>query len=358
MGFQFGLMDTIDASHVLESFVLVVVFVVCFEYSTGILDEVLTSHYSHIMEVIYKELTIMGVISFIVIMYEASHSDLTTEEEKIIVSMDFAHIVLFYMTIFFVIHAFALIRISLFNYRRYRKFFAYSLTSLVEETNKANKNPFSWFFFHYDLFGTSSLREKVEFKMIHYLFNAIYLVPKNFNFPAYLSGCYLRYVLRTLHRSIMSWAVLIFVVLINYSKIKAGLNCLGHADEESSSSTESQYYSSNSHYYSSNSHNSHHHHRYLVTTAARPNNNNNNNNMMFPMIHRLLASSSEETKTVSEECKIQLLQAFLFAGALITLFNIILLLISRLYKLRLAMLTGVHGTCDFTEFLKLKRMKK
>ncbi len=102
MGFHFGLIDTLDPKVSLYAFIGVISFVIVFEYGIGILEYFLEVHplYNRIAQVIYKELMLMGIISFSIIMYEAKNTSPTEDQLNIIKSIDFAHIILFYVTIF------------------------------------------------------------------------------------------------------------------------------------------------------------------------------------------------------------------------------------------------------------------
>lgn len=77
-----------------------------------------------------------------------------------------------------------------------------------------------------------SVRNRVEFSMIHSLFTKTYLLPEDFDFPYYLSGCFDRFALRTINRSMFTWVVLLVIVACNFIRILVGLSCQVPADEE------------------------------------------------------------------------------------------------------------------------------
>ena len=75
MGFGFGIMSQIPADTGTISFIAVVSFLILFEYITSAIDymqEYYEASYEMIKKV-YKELMIMGIISFSVILYESTH---------------------------------------------------------------------------------------------------------------------------------------------------------------------------------------------------------------------------------------------------------------------------------------------
>lgn len=317
MAFKFGLIQSIDPTITLICFIVVVAFIIFFEHATEVLEYLLEENqmYSKIVQVIYKELMLMGVISFSIIMYQASKTGESSEKEStIIVAIDFAHIILFYMTIFFVVHAIYFIRISIYNHRRNRGHFARSIKSLVEQIEALEQKPW-WhparWLFHSDLLLLSSLRSKAEFKIVQTIFQALYLVPRNFNYPAYISGCYERYALKTTNRSLASWFILLVAILVNYLRLFIGYSCTIH-------------------HYSNSS-------------------------------HRLLGSSSSDSSASGDAHEIQreddlcrklTMREFLVVGAMITAYNLCVLIASRVYKLRLVQFSGIKTSGDILGYLK------
>lgn len=305
MAFKFGIIQSIDPTITLICFIIVVAFIIFFEHATEVLEYLLEENqmYRKIVQVIYKELMLMGVISFSIIMYQASKTTVASENEtNIIVAIDFAHIILFYMTIFFVFHAIYLIRISIYNHRKNRGYFAKTLKSLAHQVgeleNKPWWNPRKWLF-HSDILLLSPLRDKAEFKIVQTIFQALYLVPRNFNYPAYISGCYERYALKTINRSLVSWFILLFVILVNYLRLYLGYNCTIHNYGGSS-------------------------HRLLggssaggTTTATDP-------------------AIAHHIQREDDACRKLTMREFLVVGAMITVYNLGVLIASRIYKMRYA----------------------
>lgn len=326
-----------DPILTLKTFVAVVAFIILFEYMTEILEYLLEESYAYskMLQVIYKELMLMGVISFGIIMFEAANESHSQNTYDTIVAIDFAHIILFYLTIFFVVHAFYLIRISIFNYRKYRHYFAVSLTDLAERAGILAENPCSIanILFRSDFVLLSSLRDKVEFKMVQSVFNALYLVPKNFNYPAYIAGCYGRYALKTINRTFMSWMMFLLVIIVNFLRLYVGYSCTIHQQSAAHRYlTEEDILGGGSSYggstygggtYGSGSHaggsGSHHY--------------------------------SEDTSFEDENCRKLTIREFLAAGAMVVVYNVVLLIVSRIYKLRLVHMAGTEGSHEFKDFL-------
>lgn len=259
MGFMFGLANELDPSISLYCFIGVVFFLICFDYITGVLEFFLEKSplYNRMLQLIYKELMLMGLVSFVVIMYEANASHASAEtatddlhnpnitehrflsaaageemsqQEKIIISIDFAHILLFYITLFFVVHAFYLMGMSIFIEKRYHQLAAEDLDSLAERVEQNSKNPIKKFLFEFSYWPFSTLRSHVEFHLLRDFFQKTYLLSVNFDFAAYLSHSFGRYALKTINRSLFSWAVFLLVIVVNYCRIAAGFSCHGVAD--------------------------------------------------------------------------------------------------------------------------------
>lgn len=299
MSFQFGLIDNIDYVLTFWCFIIVIVAIVLFENVTGILDYFLSARpiYNKMVEVIYKELTFMGLVSLAIILFEAGSETLTAGEEDTILAIDFAHITLFFLTIFFVVHAFLLIRTSLRVEIVYRQFLNFTAEALVEQI-MTSKNSWqrvteTWGDFFEKLrqcmdnilipleyLPSSSLRYKMELNIIHSIFQSSYRLPKDFKFPAYLSGCFARFALKVINRSVFSWFSLIFLLILNIGRIGAGKSC-------------------------------------QVTDTAE---------------HRRLEESSHEAEDA--KCERQTITYFLFCGAVLMFYTLVLVFISRLYIVR------------------------
>lgn len=315
MGFRFGLIQSIDPATTVVCFVIVVAFVIVFEHATELLEVLLEENhvYSKILQIVYKELMLMGVISFSIVMYQASKpDDLSAQESSAIESIDFAHIVLFYMTFFFVLHAFYLIRISIDNFHRNRVHYAETAASLLQKLAAVEGRPW-WsparLLYHSEFFLTP-LREKVEFKVVQSIFFALYLVPRNFDYPAYLTRCYERYALKTITRSLLSWLVLLLAVLANYLRLFAGYSCTIHGVVEAE------------------------HRRWLSAPDGYG------------------YAYGADVDADNDRCRKLTMREFLAGGALLTLFNLCLLVAARLYKLRLVHFVGTSRSADFREYLE------
>jgi hypothetical protein len=308
MSFKFGLANDLDPSISLYCFLCVVFFLIFFEYLSGVIEFFLEKSplYNRILQLIYKELMLMGLVSFAVIMYGATqnhdsehdsshdtshnddshsenshdssgnntshaspsydsthshnwlqslletnytsshndtshdnstdHSDTTHVEddyysssetslsrsEQVNLAVSFAHILLFFLTLCFVVLAFYLLWMSIFHEKNYHQLAGEEIISLKKKVENIYKNPFFKFLFLLIFWPFSSVRNHIEFHLLNDLFHKHYLLSLNFNFASYLSLCFGRFALKTINRSLLTWFVFIVILLINYFRIVDG----------------------------------------------------------------------------------------------------------------------------------------
>jgi hypothetical protein len=235
MGFEFGVITNLDFSITLYCFIAVVSFVIVFEYIIGVMEYFLEgSHlYTHMIQMIYKELMLMGLVTFCVIMYEASiDGGISEDEETWISAIDFSHVYLFFVTFFFVMHAFYLMFMSMWSSSSYRSMFTEKTIDLHAALEKIKSSTWDRFLFSVKELPLCSVRNRVEFSIIHSLFLKTYLISEDFDFPYYLAGCFDRFALRTINRSMFTWVVLLFIVLCNFIRIQLGWSCAVPEEEE------------------------------------------------------------------------------------------------------------------------------
>ena len=74
MGFKFGLVSNINSEKTLICFLGVILFVIMFDFLANLLEFFVAGSelYNRMIQMIYKELMLMGLVSFTVIMINAS----------------------------------------------------------------------------------------------------------------------------------------------------------------------------------------------------------------------------------------------------------------------------------------------
>jgi hypothetical protein len=226
MGFEFGVLRKLDHTVTLYCFILVVAFVIAVEYVLGILEYFLEGSrlYSKMVKMIYKELMLMGMLTFCVMMIEAVPKDEEDViEEEWLAAIDFSQVYLFFVTFFFVLHAFYLMMMSVSAVTEYRLMFSERTSELIESLQAVKKSFVGSFLFYRKLFPLSTPRYHAEFSLIQALFVRLYRLPEDLDFPYYLSGCFDRFALAIINRSMFTWVVLLFLVICNYARIRYNL---------------------------------------------------------------------------------------------------------------------------------------
>jgi hypothetical protein len=230
MSFEFGLANELDPKISLYCLLIVVCFLIFFGHASGVIEYFLERSpvYNRILQTIYKELMIMGLVSFSIVMYEATAQighDPESTQVKIITSIDFAHIILFFIAFFFVALAFYLMALSLYYENCYHRLAGDDISNLLTKVEELYKSKFSKILFEWIYWPFSSTRNHIEFHLLNDLFHKTYLLSTNFDFAAYLSISFGRYALKTINRSLLSWLVFLVILIINYIRIVAGFSC-------------------------------------------------------------------------------------------------------------------------------------
>lgn len=307
MAFVFGQVDYLNATTTVVCFMLVIAFVVVVDYILGVTEHLLADNpiYDRIFRILYKELMMMGLITFLVIMLEALYEGASHE---FYVSIDFAHILVFFQTLFFAFFAVLLIRMSFVYAKKYRQYAKQSVSDLLAQYKQFNTTCFGRFLLSRRYIPFLSIVRTTEYKVLEKLFTSHYFVPDNFDFGAYLSGCFTRFALKAVNRSLITWFVLAVLFVLNFARLRTNLSC---AREETASEG----------------------HRLLYEMEGG----------LDAMLHLAGGGGSsthatddhhEPTGKSLHECRVQSLRYFLLGGVVLIGYTLILLIVSRIYKLR------------------------
>eukprot|EP01034_Spumella_vulgaris_P022807 gene22807-28972_t len=200
----------------------------------------------------------------------------------------------------------------------YRKSFCEKTSDLITELEELETNWSEKFRFGLQYLPLSAIRERAEFHLAHSLFKETYQLPEDFNFAAYLSGCFDRYALKTINRSMFTWFVLMMLGIMNYCRIKAGYGF--HHCHEPAPTDDAPV-----------------HRRYL-------------NDVHDPGDE--VSSTSHAVHMVTVSCYVEDCKFFVFCALLLVIYTSVIVFISRVYKLRLINRIGFNGPEDYLGFLQ------
>lgn len=361
MGFEFGVITNLDYTVTLYCFFIVVAFVLAMEYITGVMEYFLETSklYTDMVQMIYKELMLMGLLTFAVTMFEAEHENgVSSSEEKWLEAIDFSHVFLFFVTFFFVSHAFYLMFSSAKASQKYRVMFFEETADIVDQVEEVKYSCWGRFVFNLKFLPLSAVRDKVEFNLIHSLFTSRYLVPEDFDFPLYLSGCFDRYALRTINRSKITWLALLVLIFVNFIRIQLGFSCVIESDDDDDERRRMlQFIATTASTSSSTS---------TISTSTSSTGTNSEGGLLTSAVTESLSrdlpfpdydySSSSRRLDEGDGCRVEMYYMFLLVGALLICYTFILTIITRLYKIRLIHQVGSPsaGPEDYINFLRLK----
>ncbi len=375
MGYKFGLVIELDSTNTLIAFIGVILFVLFFDMLTELMEFFLEGSklYHKMIQMIYKELMLMGLVSFSIIMINAIQAAQHITDPQLaewLISIDYSHILLFFLTFFFVIHAFYLMRKAILCGKEYRKFSKYKAPALIAEINTTKKSAIANYFFHFQYLPFSNTRDHIEYYLLQSLFRDTYWLPEDFNFSDYLSNCFNRFALKTVNRSCITWVMLIIFALINYARVKLQLG-FGDCASESSHATDD--HSTDDHATDDHAETTDDHastvHSFVFQGSidgVKSGLPGNPLDMIIMAAARRLSTTTTSTKNISNACRLNSLKLFLFFAALLVIYTMIMVIVSRLYKIRMLHRIGLTSPDEYLEFLKFtvaeeekaKNMKK
>lgn len=350
MAFTFGLISSLNITIATISFVVVILFILFFEFWTDLLEFLVSESpiYNHMIQRIYKVLMLMGLVSFVNIMVLADQSTIITPE--IALCLQFAHIIIFCMTIFFVCHSFYIMWTSYSSSKAFSRYHNEKLPSLLARINSCEG--IEKYLYEWNFFSLSSLRQIAEYKILYVLFEDTYWFPESFNFSLYLTYCFENYALKIMDRGIFSWIVLLILILLNFIRVKfnLGFNCgniqelIHHAlpSENTTSSHAIFSYETQDSSVDLNLDGS-------ISTSSNP--CMSIDRMLY--IARALSSAGgvPNPHSIPGTCYMKHVELFFICGTLIVAYALFMVCISRLYIARLISRVGVGSVSDYMSFL-------
>jgi len=323
MPFKFGILSKVDGDVASIAFVGTILFLVTFENLTRLAEAALkgSTIYNQMLQKIYKELMIMGFVSFAVAMYQATKHPSSTDSW--FMAIDFVGYVLFFVAIFIVAHSLYIMAVSMMTSNTYSRLHSMSLADTLEICGRAQETWIGWYLFTLRYLPLSPKRHIVEFKIIYALFRNTYWLPGDFDYGAYLSGCLARYSLKLINVENSSWVVMIILCGVNYIRMnflgnEFG-NCEGfkYVDEKEQDSEISSSYQFN---------------------GDSPWTND-------------YSYTGRQLREVSDKCTRQHLNLFFASGIFICAYVLTLYFMGKFYEEQLMARAGVVCTDDYEDFL-------
>eukprot|EP00904_Undaria_pinnatifida_P009614 jgi/Undpi1/5783/HiC_scaffold_2.g01057.m1 len=228
----FGLGSMVDITTGTLALTGVVGFTVVFEMAAHRLEHHLAgTPYMGMLAKIYKELMIMGFIALGVF--------LTLELGSVGDSLEFfmfefAHIVIFFTTLIFVMQACLMMVFSAKLKNRYERSTNISVDHLLSIYSLHRKSKV----FHARWLPLSDLREVMEFKIVHAFFRTTFALPTNFDFALYMREASDSHILSLVDVEGSTWFILAVVCFLNLARVKMwqtiGLTPIdsGYADDD------------------------------------------------------------------------------------------------------------------------------
>lgn len=238
MSFQFGSSIQLDPTISLYSLLCVVAFVLFFDYLSCMVEYFLGNSKLHqaMLHSIYREIMLMGLLAFASMTYKAAVSNNDPGDDsidgQIFNSLDFATMLMFWITIFLVLHTFYFLLLTQWNDHHYHQYNTEDILELTSKIELYSKYKNWKMLFESPYWPFSRLRHRVEFYLLRDLFQNLYLLPMQFDYGTYLSLSYGKFCSRVINRSSLAWLFLIVVLLVNFFRIMAGFSCGVGGDDD------------------------------------------------------------------------------------------------------------------------------
>eukprot|EP00520_Triparma_pacifica_P009032 CAMPEP_0118640094 /NCGR_PEP_ID=MMETSP0785-20121206/4571_1 /TAXON_ID=91992 /ORGANISM="Bolidomonas pacifica, Strain CCMP 1866" /LENGTH=735 /DNA_ID=CAMNT_0006531461 /DNA_START=289 /DNA_END=2496 /DNA_ORIENTATION=+ len=205
------------------SLMVIILFTVTFETGTEKIDKMLKgTPYKEMVDKIYRELTILGLISFIIFLTLQSGAELN---DSYFLAFEFSHIVIFFAALYFVLSA----AFMMFMNSRMKIFIdqvaAKSSDQCIKDY-KAHQGKIG----HFGNLKSS----QVEFKLYDTFFCSTHKLPISvFDFGMYMRDIFDEHVVQLIEVEISSWIIMIILLGVNIFLIEV-LNITGKATSSSS----------------------------------------------------------------------------------------------------------------------------
>jgi len=216
----FGMIGELDKTKTLFTLISLIAVLLIFDTFLEMVEYFAEdAGYNGLLQKMYKEMMIMGCISFFV--FIVFNSPLEVEHDENYLAFEFAHILLFFLAFFFVLRA-----CSAVHYTRKSKIYfqeAHNTTAveLCQNFIDTEKHPYTFKAFTLNYFGLlSSIQRSFEYRVLEdYFYKEFPLIPQEFRFVDYLSKSFKFYTIDMVEIEPKSWFFLVFLVLVNFVRL-------------------------------------------------------------------------------------------------------------------------------------------
>ena len=218
----FGMARDLNATAAATVFIGLIFLLVLLEIGFSKLEHWAEHHQTEeLFEKLKKELTMMGILSFTVFIYQTAYAEAT--ENSYYEAFEMSHIVILFIAIAFIIQASFLLHFAIAEGDNFLKM---SRTTpedlLIQYHNMKESNPTqSWFFEKapYWFPTIPSFRNDIRAKLIESLFINQHKLPDEFRFAQYISKLFQKYISELGEVSPINWVLLGGLVALNFLKI-------------------------------------------------------------------------------------------------------------------------------------------
>lgn len=181
--------------------------------------------YTAVLEKLKKELMILGIISFIVFIYQTIDQSHSTW----FLAFEMAHIIVLFMAISFIVQAAILIRYSSVGGKQLLTAVRQTFEDMITQYKhiEANQSNGLWNQFNHYVFHNSpswapfypKLRYHIEYRIIEKFFLEQHELPRGFRFSKYATTLFKQYIAELQDLKPLSWLSLAVLVLFNFLRI-------------------------------------------------------------------------------------------------------------------------------------------
>ena len=177
---------------------------------------------NELFEKLKKELTMMGILSFTVFIYQTAYAN---SENEYYMAFEMSHIVILFIAIAFIIQASFLLQFAFKEGKHFLLAQRTTASDLLDMYKVMNKeSPWATWFFNKSPFWVPAFpafRNDIENKLIEKLFLMKHKLPEEFRFAHYMSKLFSNYISELGEVSPVSWCLLGILVLFNWARIAA-----------------------------------------------------------------------------------------------------------------------------------------